>query len=66
MVKALQTLHSAKTRHSGASVRYVSNEDFSKTIASIRKMSSAEVVQSLKEAGILTRSGKLAAGYRQA
>lgn len=66
MVKAVQNVHSAHTRRSGAGVRYVSDEDFSKTIASIRKMSSAEVVQSLKEAGILTRSGKLAAGYRRA
>ncbi len=66
MRKVVQHVRSAKARPSGAAVRYVSDEDFSKTIASIRKMSNAEVIQSLKDAGVLTRSGKLAAGYCRA
>jgi len=65
MVKSARTIRSAKQRSESVAVRYVTDEDFSKTIASIQKMSRSEVVQSLKEVGILTRGGKLSAGYRQ-
>ncbi len=35
-----------------------------RTVQRVRQMSQRELVQSLKEAGILTASGKLAANYR--
>jgi hypothetical protein len=35
-----------------------------RTVQRVRQMSQRELVQSLKDAGILTASGKLAASYR--
>jgi hypothetical protein len=65
MVKSIHSHSTKRKAQPSSSVRYVTDEDFSKTVASIRSMSNAQLIQSFKDVGILTQRGKLAIGYRR-
>jgi hypothetical protein len=45
-------------------IPHLTAADFKRTVESVRRMTRTELHQSLVEAGILTKSGKLAKRYR--